>query len=201
MEQERAAYNRHEATELGGNLRGGPKGIGEGELRKWPGYQNKKVFRHSWTGKKQSIRLSAHLYGPLLLPKHDHAGRNGERGEHDVVDGRNNGGVEQVQSLVQIVHLGQYRNGNHLQSGWGRVWGQEEGYRLQASSQHPPSRLTAPNAYVCGCTSWLFPSSVSLMAMPSPLQLITLREPTVLQMPMYTSRLLACTSTLTQKMR
>ena len=41
------------------------------------------------------------------LPEQNGRGRDRESGEHDVIDGRDQGGVEDVQRPVEVVHLHQ----------------------------------------------------------------------------------------------
>ena len=41
------------------------------------------------------------------LPEQDGRGGDGEGGEHDIIDGRDQGGVEYVQGPVEVVHLHQ----------------------------------------------------------------------------------------------
>jgi hypothetical protein len=49
-----------------------------------------------------------------LYLKEDSRSSDGESGEHDVVDGGDDGSVEQIQCFVQIIHLCDHTDTHHL---------------------------------------------------------------------------------------
>ena len=52
--------------------------------------------------------------GPAYLEE-DYGGYNGQEGEHDIVNWGHDGGVEEIQRFIQVVHLSDDAKGHYLQ--------------------------------------------------------------------------------------